>query len=275
MIKIGSYNELEVIKKTNIGIYLGTQAESVFLPQRKVPANTQIGDKLTVFVYTDSQDRPIATTERPKAAAGEFACLRVMDVTPFGVFMDWGLDKDLLVPFKHQHQRMEKGRKYVVRLCLDEKTNRVIGVSKLNQFLSDKPVDIKEGQKVSLLVYGFMEVGMMVIVDHKYAGLLYRNEVFEKLFIGDEREGYVKKIREDGKIDVSLQKQGHLAIDDSKTAVLAALEKSSGFLPYHDKSDPEDIKHIFKMSKKAFKKAIGGLYKDKKIKISEEGIHGL
>ena len=272
MIYIGSYNTLKVVKKADIGIYLGTEEESVFLPKRKAPENIKIGDELTVFVYTDSQDRPIATTEQPLAVVGEFACLRVKDVNPVGAFMDWGLDKDLLVPFKHQFHRMEKGRQYIVRLCLDEKSGRVIGVGKLSRFFSKNPNDLEVGQKVSLLVYGFTEPGIMVIVNNLYAGMLYRNETFEKMFIGNRWEGYVKKIRDDGKIDVSLQQQGHLAIDDAKVVVIERLKEAGGFLPLHDKSDPEEIRQVLKMSKKAFKKAIGGLLKSEDISIEDNGI---
>lgn len=272
MLKIGNFNTLKVAKEVDFGLYLESDKGEILIPKKYVPEKTQIGDELEVFVYTDSEDRLIATTIHPIAVVGEFAAMTVKDVTDFGAFLDWGIQKDLLVPNNEQHRKLYKGQKTVVRVCLDPRTERVIGVGKLGPFLSKDTSGLEEKQEVSLLIYEETDLGYMAIIDNQYAGMLYRNEVFEDLEVGDRRTGYIRKIREDGKIDLRLNREGVAAIADGKDVVLQKLQAEGGFLPYHDKTDADVIKEVFQMSKKTFKKAIGGLYRDGSIVILENGI---
>ena len=272
MLEIGKFNDLEVLREVDFGYYLHSDKGDILIPRKYVPEGTKIGDILHVFVYTDSEDRLIATTLNPIAVVGEFAAMRVKDVTNFGAFLDWGIEKDLLVPNSEQHRKLYVGQTTVVRLCLDQRTERVIGVGKLNPFLKKDLSALEEGQAVNLMVYDQTDLGFMVLIDDQYSGMLYENEVFEPLEIGARRKGFIKKVRPDGKIDVRLYKEGVAGIDASKDIILKKLKASKGFLPYHDKSDTEDIKRAFQMSKKSFKKAIGGLYKEGKIQILEDGI---
>ncbi|MTI29733.1 CvfB family protein [Xanthovirga aplysinae] len=273
MLKIGKFNQLKVGRSVQFGLYLESDKGDILLPNKYVPKGTQIGDVLNVFIYTDSEDRLIATTLQPKAVVDEFVALEVKDTVPFGAFLDWGLEKDLLVPKREQHRPMREGEVHVVRLCLDYRTNRVIGVAKLNAFFNKNTKALKKDQEVDVMVYGQTDLGWMVIINQEYSGMLYKNEVFEPLTVGDIRKGFIKKLREDGKIDVSLQPQGFQAVVDSKEKILLALKDAGGFLPYHDKTEPERIKATFQMSKKIFKKIIGNLQKDGKLTISDKGIH--
>jgi uncharacterized protein len=273
VLAIGKYNELTVVKEVPFGIYLDTDQGEILMPLKYVPAGTKPGDTLTCFIYKDSEDRLIATTQKPKGIVDEFACLTVKDVSEAGAFMDWGLLKDLLVPHNEQHKKMEVGKKYIVRICLDTKTDRIIGVGKLGSFLSKDISELKEGQKVNLLIYEFTDLGVMAIINDKYRGMLYKNEVFKKLEIGDRVEGYIKNLRdEDNKIDLSLQKQGYGEVEESKDIVMQKLIENNGELPYSDDSTPEEIKDFFQISKKTFKKIIGGLYKEGKISLTKSGI---
>ena len=271
--EIGKYYELEVAKEVDFGVYLSSELGEILLPLKYVPEGTRAGDRLRVFLHKDSEDRLLATTLDPKGKLGDFVSLMTKDVTPHGAFMDWGLEKDLFVPNREQHTKFEVGKSYVVRICLDYKTDRLIGVSKLNAFLSNSNIEgISEGDEVNLLIYDETDRGFLAVINQKYGGLIYKNEIFEPIAIGEEKKGYIKKIREDHKIDLSLSASGTEAIDINRDIVLNKLRSSGGFLPLHDKSDPADILHQLNMSKKAFKKAIGGLYKDKQISIEEEGI---
>jgi len=272
MLEIGKFNQLEVLREVDFGYYLQSDKGDILIPRKYVPEGTRIGEILRVFVYTDSEDRLIATTLDPIAAVGEFAAMRVKDVTDFGAFLDWGIEKDLLVPNSEQHRKLRVGQTTVVRLCLDARTERVIGVGKLNPFLNKDLSALEEGQAVNLMVYDQTDLGFMVLIDNQYSGMLYENEVFEPLEIGMKKKGFIKKIRPDGKIDVRLFKDGVAGIDDSKDVILKKLTKSGGFLPYHDKSDADTIQEVFQMSKKSFKKAIGGLYKEGRIQILDDGI---
>jgi uncharacterized protein len=272
MIAIGSYNELVVERAVDFGVYLNPKADEVLLPSKYVPENTQPGDTLRVFVYTDSEDRPVATTLSPKAVVGDFAYLRVKEVTPFGAFLDWGLEKDLLVPTIEQQDRMKPGGKYVVKVCLDEKTHRVYATSRIARNCEKSPTDLFIGQKVNLLVYRFTQIGIMAVINNRYCGILYKSETYESLTMGEKREGYINRIRENGKIDLVLKKPGHQSITGSGENVMDILQNSNGFIPCHDNSTPDEIQRIFSMSKKEFKRAIGGLYKAGKIDITQEGI---
>jgi predicted RNA-binding protein (virulence factor B family) len=232
----------------------------------------KIGDDLTVFVYLDHEERPVATTLKPFITLNSFAVLKVNYINKFGAFLNWGMEKDLFVPFKEQARPMEKDKRYIVTMYLDKQTGRLAASSKINQFLDKEPLDVEVGQEVDLMVSHITEIGINVIINGKFRGLAYQNEVFETVSPGYKTKGYIKTIRPDGKIDVSFQKQGFEAIDDSAQQVLEALKQSDGVLRLNDNSHPEEIKSVMKMSKKTFKKAIGSLYKQKLIDINNEGI---
>lgn len=271
--EIGNYYELEVAKEVDFGVYLASELGEILLPSKYVPEDTHPGDKILVFLHKDSEDRLLATTLQPKGKLGDFVPLRTKDVTPHGAFMDWGLEKDLFVPNREQHTKFLVGETYVVRICLDYKTDRLIGVSKLNAFLSNTDIsELREGDRVNLLVYEETDRGFAAVINQKYGGLIYKNQIFEPIAPGDEKTGYIKTIREDQKIDLSLSPPGMEAVDKNRDVILDALESHGGHLPLHDKSDPAQIQDQLNMSKKAFKKAIGGLYKDGKIELESEGI---
>jgi predicted RNA-binding protein (virulence factor B family) len=243
------------------------------LPIKYVPKDVKIGDEINVFIYTDSEDRLIATTLKPLAILDEFACLTVVHTTDFGSFLEWGLEKHLFVPLKEQHRLMREGQRYIVRLCLDQRTNRVIGVGKISGFIEKENINLQEGEEVELLVYEKTSLGIMCIINNKYAGMLYTNEVFKDLELGDKTVGYIKKIREDNKIDLSIRKLGFKGIVEEKSIILEQLEANKGFLPYNDNSPADEIQRVFQMSKKTFKKLIGNLYKNGVIRIEDNGIY--
>lgn len=272
MLAIGDFNDLKVSRISTIGVYLETEKAEILMPSKYVPEGTKPGDVLRAFVYKDSEDRLIATTLQPLAKVDDFAALRVKQMSDHGAFMEWGLEKDLLVPFKEQQVPMKEGEVHVVRVCLDPRTERLIGVSKLNAFFSRDIEELHEGQEVDLIIYTITAIGYGVIVNNRYQGLLYHNEVFQELKIGEQVRGFVKKRREDGKVDVSLYKQGVGGILDAKEVVFQKLKEHNGVLGFSDNSTPEEISSFFNMSKKAFKKAIGGLYKEGKIEIGENEI---
>jgi hypothetical protein len=270
---VGQYQKLEVIKILDFGLYLAAGTEEILLPTRQIPENTKIGDILEVFIYRDSEDRLIATTQRPLAVANSFACLRVTDATSFGVFLDWGLEKDLFMPFSEQNKKLVPGRSYLVWIYVDEQTDRVVCSARLDKFLSkDVAQDLKEDQKVDLIIWEFTELGIKVIINYMYSGVLYHNEVFSPLYVGDRAKGYIKKIREDGKVDVSLRKKGYAEVQDAKEELVSILKKNKGFLPLHDNSSPQEIYEKVYMSKKTFKKAVGGLLRQGVLKITSDGI---
>ncbi|MFH1001343.1 MAG: S1-like domain-containing RNA-binding protein, partial [Bacteroidota bacterium] len=262
MIIIGEYNLLTIDRIVSPGAFLvDEEGNDILLPNKYLPSNPVIGDKINVFVYNDSEDRIIATTLTPKITLNEFAFLRVKDINRIGAFMDWGLEKDLLVPFSEQNQKMQIDRWYVIRLLLDTKTNRLLGSNKLSKFLEAEYISVEVGEEVDLIVTEKTDIGFQVIINHAHRGLVYDSEIFRELNIGDVLKGYVKLIREDGKIDIILQKIGFENIEPSGQQILEQLKQSSGYLQLSDKSAPEAIYSVLKMSKKTFKKAIGGLYK--------------
>lgn len=272
--QIGGQNTLNVLRHTSAGAFLGDESGGeVLLPNKYVPEDLKVGEDISVFVYTDSEDRPVATTLTPKIRLNEFAFLQVKAVNEIGAFMDWGLEKDLLVPFREQGRKMAKHLWYVVYLYLDSLSNRLVASAKIRRFLQDVPEDLEPGQEVSLLVYDRTDLGMNVIVDNKYHGLLYANEIFQPVYPGDLLKGYIKKVREDQSLDVSLQKQGLDNVSDNAARILELMKSGDGFLPLTDKSEPEEIYDKLAMSKKTFKKAIGMLYKDKKVFFAEDGIY--
>lgn len=225
-----------------------------------------------IFVYTDSEDRQVAATLKPAGGVGDFVFLIAKDVTSFGAFMDWGLEKDLLVPRNEQQDRMEPGKKYLVKICRDDRTNKVYGTTRISAHCDKNTHDLKVGQQVDLIVHSITPIGIMAVVDNRYYGMLYLNETFQKLFIGDTCKGYIMRIREDGKIDLSLKKPGYSSVPKSAEVILYRLNKSGGFIPCHDKSAPEEIRKRFSMSKKEFKRAVGSLYKKRLIELKDNGI---
>lgn len=273
MIAIGKVNKLRVVKKVDFGVYLeGDNGNEILLPKRYVPENCDYDDEIEVFIYFDSEDRIIATTEKPYAMVGDFVALRVVSVSSVGAFLDIGLQKDLLVPFREQQQKMLEGEKYVVYVYVDEETNRIVGSSRINRFLDKAAADYEEGQEVSLLVCQATDMGYKAIINNRHLGMLYKSEVFQVFDIGDKVKGYIKKMREDGKIDLILHKPGYEKVDDISKQILDKLKNAGGFIEVTDKSPSEMIYEMFSVSKKTFKKSIGALYKAKKINLEKEGI---
>lgn len=271
---VGQYQQLEVIKFLDFGLYLAAGQEEILLPVKQIPDDIKIGDSLEVFIYRDSEDRLIATTHKPIATANSFACLRVTDTSSFGVFLDWGLEKDLFMPFSEQSKKLVPGRSYLVWIYVDEKTDRVICSARLEKFLSTDVKDqLQEDQVVGLLIWEFTELGIKAVIDEKYSGVIYHNEIFTQLHVGDRIHGYIKKIREDGKVDLTLRKKGYAEVEDTKGALLKILLKNKGFLPLNDNSTPQQIYDSVHMSKKTFKKTVGGLLKQGLINLSTEGIY--
>ena len=275
MISIGTFNTLKIARRTNVGLFLTDGNQDVLLPKKYIPKISEIGDELEVFVYLDHEERPVATTLEPKIYLNEFSLLKVNYVNDFGAFMDWGLEKDLFVPFREQARKMSEGNYYIVYMYMDEKTNRLVGSSKLNQFLDNKDLTVSEGEEVDLIVSHITDAGINVIINEKHKGLMYKNEVFEDLRTGDRIIGYIKNIRPDGKIDVSRHKLGFEKVSDNATKILEELNYNNGFLGLNDKSHPDEIKTVLGMSKKTFKQTIGVLYKERKILIEEDGIRSV
>jgi uncharacterized protein len=274
MLFIGKYNYLTIERVTSVGMFLSdVEGEEVLLPNQYITDDMQVGDQIKVFVYLDSEDRPVATTQTPKIVRNEFAFLEVKDVSEHGAFLDWGLIKDLFVPFREQPKPMEIGEKYVVFLYLDQKSQRLLASAKIDKFLESERLTVAEGDEVDLLIWQKTDLGYNVVVNQYHKGLIYANEVFQPLEIGDSLKGYVKKIREENKLDISLQKTGYEVVEPVAKQILEEVEKGKGFLALSDSSSPEDIYNKLKISKKVFKKAIGGLYKQGIIRITEDGIY--
>lgn len=272
MIQIGRTYNLKVVKETEFGVYLDAEnLDEILLPSKHAPDLLSVDDTVEVFLYLDSEDRPIATTQIPKAEVGQFAYLQVKDNTQIGAFLDWGLDKDVLVPFSEQHRPMSEGDYYIVFLYLDNQ-GRITATSKIDKIVADDGEhDFYPQQVVDLIIGNSTELGFKAIVNHSHWGLLYKDEVDQRLSFGQSIQGYIKHIREDGKIDLSL-KSGQQIRDNYSQVIQAYLRDHSGFAPVHDKSPPEQISALFGMSKGQFKKAIGALYKQRLIKIEENGI---
>lgn len=274
MLFIGKYNYLTIERVTSVGMFLSdVEGEEVLLPNQYITDEMQVGDQIKVFVYLDSEDRPVATTQTPKIIRNEFAFLEVKDVSEYGAFLDWGLIKDLFVPFREQPKPMEIGEWHVVFLYLDQKSQRLLASAKIDKFLETDRLTVSEGEEVDLLVWQKTDLGYNVVVNQYHKGLIYANEVFQPLEIGDSLKGYVKKIREENKLDISLQKTGYEVVEPVAKQILEEVTKSKGFLNLSDNSSPEDIYKRLKISKKVFKKAIGGLYKQGIIRITDDGIY--
>jgi predicted RNA-binding protein (virulence factor B family) len=271
--EIGKMNKLRVVKEVDFGVYLdGGGFGEILMPKRYVPGGTKPDDIVDVFIYFDSEDRIIATTEKPYAMVGEFACLRAVSVNRVGAFLDWGLMKDLLVPFNEQNKKMEEGNSYVVYIYLDDETNRIAATAKIEEFLDSEPHEYKEGDEVDLMIYSKSDLGYKAIINNYHSGIIYSNEVFRNIKIGERTKGYIKKPRPDGKIDLMLEKPGYKKVDDISTRILDRLKEHNGFIALGDKSPAEDIYNMFGVSKKAYKMAVGGLYKARLITIESDGI---
>jgi hypothetical protein len=279
MVRVGEYNTLKVKKELAFGLILDDGQEGILLPTRFVPRDAHIGDNLEVFLYHDGEDRLIATTQHPKGKLGEIVKLRVVSVTPQGAFLDWGLMKDIFVPKSKQLMGMRPGGEYLVKIYLDEKTGRLAATEKIEPFLSNEDLTLKEKDLVNLTVYRRTDIGYVVIIDHRHTGVLHFSEIFRDITTGDSFPGFIKKIvpadqtpSGETQIDVVAGKPGYDRTEDAAAKILRLLNESNGRLPYHDRSDPETIYSIFGMSKKTFKMTTGRLYKERKIKITNEGI---
>ena len=271
MLLIGNYNQLKIARINASGAFLSSDAGEILLPAKLVPRGIEPGSDINVFIYTDSEDRLAATTNKPRAVVGEFARLRVKDNVTVGTFLDWGLGKDLLLPFGEQTAPLRRGQEVLVYVYLHD-SGRIAASTKLEKFLVPVDSTLFEGDQVELLVYAFSDLGAKVIIDNRFSGLLFGNELLVMPDLGDRLQGYVKKIREDGKIDVTLRKGGAEEAASDRETILAALENGAGFLPLTDKSQPEAIAARLRLSKKSFKKAVGGLYKEGTVEITPEGI---
>jgi len=273
MLDPGRHHDLEVLRDVRIGLYLGRDGEElVLLPRRHVPDDAKVGDTLRVFLYTDSDDRLTATTQQPLATLGDLAVLTCVDVTPHGAFLDWGLDKDLFLPFGEMHDPVQRGDRVVVGLSLGAR-GRVVAGARVARFLSDDLRGLQVGQQVKALVFGFNEHGALVAVDRRWHGMIHDSELHARVRVGDELTAYVKELRRDGKVEVSLVRPGPVArIDDATQRVLDALQQDGGTLMLHDKSPPREISRRLGISKKAFKKAVGGLYRQRRIHFVDGGI---
>lgn len=272
MIEIGKTNSLKIVKEVDFGIYLdGEDMGEILLPLRYLPETYEIDDMMDVFIYLDSEDRIIATTEVPYAEAGCFALLKVVDVNQIGAFLDWGLTKDLFVPFREQREKMVKGNSYVVFIYIDS-SNRIAASSNLDRFVDLETSSFEDNQEVSLLIFEQTDIGYKAIINNSHLGVLYTNEIFQKIYIGQKTKGFIKKVRDDGKVDLCLERPGPAKVNDLSREIFELLKKQGGLLSVTDKSPPEEIYNLFGVSKKTYKKAIGSLYKKRMITIAKNGI---
>jgi predicted RNA-binding protein (virulence factor B family) len=274
MVEIGKFTELEIEKIIQQGAYLltGDETASILLPTRYIPEGVDVGDNVKVFIYRDSEDKIIATTEIPYAIVGECAYLKVKSQTNFGAFLDWGLMKDLLVPFREQNETMEVGKSYLVRLYLDENSDRIVATQHINKFLRDNEITIQPNDEVEILVCEAVDLGIKVIVNQKYWGMLFKNQLFCDVERGQKLKAWVKQVREDGKIDVSLQQPGFKEVLSAEEKIVDLLQQNDGYCELNDNSSPDEIYAELQISKKVFKKAIGKLFREKRIMIEESGI---
>ncbi len=274
MIDLGRQIELKIAKRATIGLYLADETgEEVLLPKKYCSEEMKPGETTEVFVYKDSEGKKVATTLTPKIYIHEFALLKVTAVTGVGAFLDWGLEKELMVPFREQKQKMLEGRWYIVYLDLDKKTDRLYASNRIERFLQNDQISVKEDDEVALVVMQKTDLGYSVIINHKHKGLIFDNEIFQEIRVGDRLKGYVKKIRDDQKIDISIQAIGFRNVNDSNSELIyKTLVENEGFMAITDKSSPDEIYTQFGISKKAFKKSLGALYKQKKVEIQSDGI---
>ncbi len=277
-IKVGEYNTLKVLRTVDFGMYLDDGAEGILLPKRFVPTGLAVDDELTVFVYHDGEDRLIATTQKPLGVLGDIVKLRAVSVTPHGAFLDWGLMKDIFVPKSQQLLGMRPNGDYLVKIYLDEQTGRVAATERLESFLSNEDLTVKELDEVELIVYRRTDIGYVCIINNMHTGVLHFNEIYRSIQVGDKFKGFIKKIypidiaTNEYRIDVAAGKSGCKRVESESEKVLRLLNENNGFLPYHDKSDPDAIYEFFSMSKKTFKMTIGNLYKQRIISFEKDGI---
>lgn len=272
-IELGKFNTLKVVKEVDFGMYLdGGEEGEILLPLRYVPEGCEPGDELNVFIYLDNEERLVATTLTPLVQVGEFACLEVAWINQYGAFLNWGLMKDLFVPFSEQKMKMQVGKKYVIHAHLDDESYRIVASAKVDRYLSKEAATYEPGQEVDILIWQKTDLGFKAIIENKYSGLLYDSEIFQPLHTGNRLKAYIKQVREDGKIDLMLQKPGQAKVQDFATSLLEHIRKNGGRTALNDKSPAEDIYAIFGVSKKTFKKAVGDLYKKHLIVLTEEGM---
>jgi len=272
MIKVGDYNVLKVLREADFGFYLDDDAEGILLPKRFVPEGLKVGDEIKVFIYHDSEGRLIATTQHPKGVVGEIVKLKAITVTNQGAFLDWGLMKDIFVPKSKQLGGMREGAEYLVKIYVDEQTGRVAATEKIEPFLSNENLTVKEKDMVDLVVYRRTDIGYLVIINNIHTGVLHFNEIYQNIGVGDKLKGFIKTIRSENKVDVVVGRPGYNRVEDEAEKILRLLNENNGYLPYHDKSGPDEIYNFFGISKKAFKMATGNLYKQQKITFTKTGI---
>ena len=272
-IELGKFNTLRVVKEVDFGMYLdGGEEGEILLPSRYVPENCKPGDELTVFIYLDNEERLVATTLTPLVQVGEFACLEVAWINQYGAFLNWGLMKDLFVPFREQKMKMQIGKQYVIHAHLDDESYRIVASAKVTLYLSKEKAPYEPGQEVSILIWQKTDLGFKAIIENRYSGLLYESEIFQPLHTGMTLKAYVKQVREDGKIDLILQKPGQGKVEDFAATLLDYIREQGGHITLHDKSPAEEIYDTFGVSKKTFKKAVGDLYKKHVVLLQENGI---
>ena len=272
MVRMGEYNLLKVIKVKDMGVFMDNGEEGILMPKRFVPPGTRVGDQLNVFLYHDGEGRPIATTQKPLGVLGDIVKLRAVSITPQGAFLDWGLMKDLFIPKSGMISFIRPMGEYLVKIVMDEQTGRVAATEKLERFLSNDTLTVTEKEEVDLQVYRKTEIGYEMIINNRHKGILHANEIYRPMEIGDRFQGFIKKILPENKIDVAAGKPGYQRVENESEKILRLLAENNGYLPYHDKSSPEEIYDFFHISKKTFKMTIGNLYKQKKIVFTETGI---
>ncbi len=273
MVELGKRTSLKILKNSDFGFFLeGENFGEILMPKRYATADMKVGDFVDVVIFLDGEERVVATTETPVAEVFEFAFLKVNSIERVGAFLDWGVSKDLFVPFAEQRVKMEVGKKYMVYIYIDPLTERLIGSSKLEKYFDKNPLELKEGQEVKIMIWHATPLGYKAIIENQFEGLLYKNEVFKDLYPGDKLTGHIKSIRPDGKIDLTLENKAYLRVDKYSEKILNLLKKSGGALPYNDKTTPEVIYKIFGFSKKIFKMSLGKLYKERLIVITDTGI---
>ena len=273
MIQVGRINTLKVLREVDFGVYMDDGKEGILLPKRYVPAGAKVGDMIDVLIYHDGDDRLIATTQKPLGLLDDIIFAKAVTVTPQGAFLDWGLMKDIFVPLSQQKQKMIPNGYYLVKIVLDEQTGRLAATEKIDSFLSNETLTVSQNDPVKLTVYRRTDIGYVVIINNIHTGVLHFSDIFRNISTGDQFEGFVKRVYEESnQIDVAAGKKGYQRVEDSSSMILRLLEENEGFLPYHDKSDPDDIYDFFGMSKKTFKMTIGNLYKAKKIEMKKDGI---
>jgi uncharacterized protein len=272
MVRMGEFNLLKVSKVKDMGVFMEDGEAGILMPKRFVPAGTRVGDEIKVFLYHDGEGRPIATTQIPFGVLGDILKLRAVDITPQGAFLDWGLMKDLFIPKSAMISFMRPMGEYLVKIVMDEQTGRIAATEKIDRYLSNDTLSVIEKQEVDILIYRQTEIGYEVIINNQHRGILHNNEIFRPIEIGDRLRGFIKNVLHENKLDVIIGKQGYLRVEDETEKIVRLLKENDGYLPYHDKSTPEEIYSFFHISKKTFKMTTGRLYKEKKIEFTKTGI---